>query len=175
VLEGDSLISSLGSVLQQIGNYSAGTPSTALANYGITLNQNGQLSVDTNAFTAAASSNFSGLMNVLGGATTGGFLQTATNLLNGVEDPTTGSVKQAETSASNAITAQNQKISDAQANLTIVQQNLQKQISIADATISSLESQVSYVTGLFAAYTGRSNSSTSSYGSTGNQVNPTQL
>jgi flagellar capping protein FliD len=177
VLEGDSLISSLGGVLQQIGNYSAGTPSTALANYGITLDQNGQLSVDTNAFTAAASSNFSGLMNVLGGATSGGFLQTATNLLKGVEDPTAGSVKQAETSVASEITAQNQKISDAQANLATVQQNLQQQISSADATISALESQVSYVNGLFASMLGNGSStgSTSSSGSASAQITPTQL
>jgi flagellar hook-associated protein 2 len=175
VLEGDSLISSLGNILQQIGTYSAGTPNTALANYGITLDQNGQMQVDTSAFTSAANSNFSGLMGVLGGATTGGFLQSATNLLKGAEDPTAGSVKQAETGVASQITAQNTKISDAEAKLATVQQNLQKQISNADATISSLESQVSYVTGLFAAYNGSSSSSTSSYGSTGSQISPTQL
>jgi flagellar hook-associated protein 2 len=175
VLEGDSLITSLGSVLQQIGNYSAGTPSTALANYGITLDQNGQLSVDTSAFASAASSNFSGLMNVIGGTTTGGFLQTATNLLKGAEDPTSGSVKQAETSVANQITAQNAKISDAQANLATVQQNLQKQISDADAAIASLESQVSYVNGLFASMINGSSSNTSSYATTSAPITPTQL
>jgi flagellar capping protein FliD len=175
VLEGDSLISSLSSVLQQIGSYSAGTPSTALANYGITLDQNGQLSVDTNAFTAAATSNFSGLTNVLGGATTGGFLQATTNLLKGVEDPTAGSLKQAESGVANQITAQNTKISDAQAHLATVQQNLQKQISNADAAISALESQVSYVNGLFASLNGSSNTNPSSYGYSSAQITPTQL
>jgi flagellar capping protein FliD len=131
--------------------------------------------VNTSAFTTAANANFSGLMNVLGGATTGGFLQTATNLLSGVEDSTTGSVKQAETSVAKQIAAQNTKISDAEANLATVQQNLQKQISNADATISALESQVSYVTGLFASMNSSSSSSTSSYASTGSQITPTQL
>jgi flagellar hook-associated protein 2 len=175
VLEGDSLITSLGNILQQIGNYSAGTPSTALANYGITLDQNGQLSVDTGAFTAAANSNFSGLMNVLGGATTGGFLKSATNLLKGAEDPTAGSVKQAENGLTNQITVQNQKINDATAHLAIVQQTLQQQISSADATISALESQVSYVSGLFASMLGNGSNSSSNSGSTSVQHTPTPL
>jgi flagellar hook-associated protein 2 len=176
VLEGDSLITSLGNILQQIGNYSAGTPNTALANYGITLDQNGQLSVNTSGFTAAANSNFSGLLSVLGSTTTGGFLQTASNLLKGVEDSTSGSVKQAENSVATQITTQNSKIADAQARLTTVQQNLQAQISAADATISGLESQYSYVSGLFASLiNGGSTSSSSSSGSTSAPTAPTQL
>jgi flagellar hook-associated protein 2 len=174
VLEGDSLISSLGGILQQLGNYSAGSPATALANYGITLDQNGQMSVDTSQFASAASANFSGLTQMLGSATSGGFLQTATNLLNSVEDSTTGVLKQAESSVANQITAQQSKITDEQANLATIQQNLQKQISSADATIASLESQVSYVSGLFASMNG-SSTNTSSYAGTGSQVTPTQL
>ena len=54
VLAGDSLIQSLSGVLSQLGNYSNGSPVTALANYGITLDETGQLSVDTTAFTTAA-------------------------------------------------------------------------------------------------------------------------
>ena len=177
VLEGDSLIASLGNILQQIGNYSAGTPNTALSNYGITLDQNGQLSVNTSAFTTAANANFSGLLNVLGSTTTGGFLQTTANLLKGVEDSTSGSLKQAETSVASQITTQNAKIADAQARLATVQQNLQQQISSADAAISALESKASYVNGLFASLLGNgsSSSSSSSSGSTSASFSPTPL
>jgi hypothetical protein len=174
VLEGDSLISSLTTVLQQLGNYTAGTPETALASYGISLDQSGRMSVDGAAFTTAANANFSGLIKMLGSSTTGGFLQTAVNLLKGVEDPSTGSVKQAESSMAAEIAAQQTKISNAQANLTAIEQNLQKRISSADATIASLESQVSYVSGLFAASLGGSTSN-SSFGATGGNVTPTQL
>jgi flagellar capping protein FliD len=111
---------------------------------------------------------------MLGSATSGGFLQTATNLLNSVEDSTTGVLKQAESGVANQITAQQSKITDEQANLATIQQNLQKQISSADATIASLESQVSYVSGLFASMNG-SSTNTSSYAGTGSQVTPTQL
>jgi flagellar hook-associated protein 2 len=153
-LEGDSLIQSLHGVLSQLGNYNSGSPATALANYGITLDQTGQISVDTTAFAAAATANFPALLSTLGTSTSGGFLQTATNLLTGVEDPTTGIIPNEQTQLGNQITNQQSQISRQQATVTTLQTNLTAEISKADATIASLESQVSYVTGLFAQYTG---------------------
>ncbi len=174
VLEGDSIISTLGGVLSQLGTYDGGSVSTALANYGITVDQTGQLSVNSAAFTTAANSNFSGLLQTLGSSTTGGFLQSATNTLNSVEDPTVGILKLAETQVGSEITAQQTKISNAQANLSTIQSNLQQQIAKADASIASLESQVSYVGGLFASAMGTTNSS-AYMGATTAQLNPTQL
>ena len=156
-LAGDSLIQNLSSVLNQLGTYSNGTPASALANYGITLDQTGQLSVDTAKFTATANANFPGILSAIGTTTTGGFLQTANNLLTGLEDPTTGVIKTEETDLSQQITDQNTKISNEQATVNQLQTNLTAEISKADAAIASLESQVSYVTGLFAQYTGASN------------------
>jgi flagellar hook-associated protein 2 len=156
-LAGDSLIQSLAGVLGQLGNYNNGSPSAALSNYGITLDQTGQLSVDTTAFAAAASANFPALLSALGTSTTGGFLQTATNLLTGVEDPNTGLIPTEVVQLGNQILTQQNQISEAQARVTTLETNLTAQISRADAAIASLESQVSYVTGLFAQYTGASN------------------
>ncbi len=153
-LSGDSLLQTLTGVLDQLGNYSNGSPASALANFGITLSQTGQISVDTTAFTNAANANFPALLSSLGGVTTGGFLQTATNLMTSVEDPTTGAIKTEETSVANQITAQQTTITNEQARVNQLQTNLTQQISQADAAIASLESQVSYVTGLFAQYTG---------------------
>jgi flagellar hook-associated protein 2 len=153
-LDGDSLIYSLSGVLSQLGNYSDGSPSTALANYGITLDQNGQLDVDTSAFTTAVNADFPSFLATLGTSTTGGFLQTATNLLNSVEDPTTGLITTETNQISGEITNQQTQIASEQARVNTLQTDITAQISQADATIASLESQVSYVTGLFAQYTG---------------------
>lgn len=153
-LEGDSVLQTLTGVLNQIGNYSNGSPNTALANYGITLDQTGHLSVDTTAFTNAANANFSSLVSTLGNVSTGGFLQTATNLLNSVEDPVTGALKTEETSIASQITTAQTNIANEQARVNQLQTNLTQQISKADSTIAEMESQVSYVTGLFAQYTG---------------------
>jgi flagellar hook-associated protein 2 len=156
-LEGDSLIQELSGVLNQLGTYSNGTPESSLANYGITLDQTGNLSVDTTAFTTAVNANFPAFLSTLGTSTTGGFLQTATNLLSGIEDPTTGVIKTEETDLSSQIASQQTKITNEQATVNQLQTNLTAQISQADTAIAELESQVSYVTGLFAQYTGASN------------------
>jgi len=153
-LEGDSLLQTLSGVLTQLGNYNNGSPASALANFGITLDETGQLSVDTTAFTNAANANFPTLLSTLGGSTTGGFLQTATNLLTGVEDPATGVLKVEEASVASQITNQQTTITNEQAAVNLLQTNLTQQISQADTAIAELESQVSYVTGLFAVYTG---------------------
>jgi flagellar hook-associated protein 2 len=156
-LEGDSVISTLTNVLQQLSNYSNGTPESALANFGITVDDTGQLSVDTTAFTTAATANFSTLASTLGGTTTGGFLQAATNALNSVEDTTAGSLKIEENNVASEIAAQNTTIAGEQAKITLLQTNLTAQMVTADAAISALESQLSYVNGLFYSITGNNN------------------
>jgi len=156
-LEGDSLLQTLANALGQIGNYSNGSPSAALANYGITLDQSGQLSIDTNAFTTAANANFPGLLATLGGTATGGFLQTATNLLKSIEDPVTGAIKTEEKTVGASVTAAQNAVANEQATVNQLQTNLTRQIAQADSAIAQLESQVSFVTGLFAQYTGATN------------------
>ena len=156
-LEGDSLVQTLTSALDQLGNYNNGSPAGALANFGITLGETGQLSVDTNAFTTAADANFPTLLSALGSATGGGFLGTATTLLTGIEDPTAGTLKTEETSVAGEITAQQTSIANEQATVNLLQTNLTQQVSQADTAIAELESQVSYVTGLFASITGATN------------------
>jgi flagellar hook-associated protein 2 len=156
-LEGDSLVQTLTSALDQLGNYNNGSPTSALANFGITLGETGQLSVDTTAFSTAADANFPTLLSTLGNATGGGFLGTATNLLTGIEDPTAGTVKTEETSVAGEITAAQTTIANEQTTVNLLQTNLTKQISQADSAIAELETQVSYVTGLFASITGATN------------------
>ncbi|HWF07560.1 MAG TPA: flagellar filament capping protein FliD [Bryobacteraceae bacterium] len=156
-LQGDSLLQSLSGVLSQLGTYSNGSPEGALANFGITVDQTGQISVDTAAFTSAANANFSGLLTTLGSSDSGGFLKTATDLLSGVEAAGTGSLPSEESAVTSQITAQQSKITDEQATVNQLQTNLTAQIAKADAALAQLETQVSYVTGLFASFTGANN------------------
>jgi flagellar hook-associated protein 2 len=161
-LQGDSLLQSLSGILHQLGTYSNGGPATALANYGVTLDQSGRLSVNGTALIAAASSDFHGLLAILGSSNSGGFLKTATDLLGRVEDPVSGSITGAETSVAKSITAQQKRIADEQAVINGIQTSLTAQIARADASIASLQSQLSYVTGLFAAYNGTSSTTNGS-------------
>ncbi len=143
-----------------MGTWNNGSPNSALANYGITLDQTGRMSVDTTIFSSAANANFAGLLSTLGTSTTGGFMQAATTLLTGLENPTSGAIKQEETSVASEIANQNTLVTNAQSQLTQLETNLTSQIAQADSTLASLESQVTFVTGLFAQYTDSNNSST---------------
>lgn len=153
-LSGDSLIQSLQSVLTRLGTYNAGSPASALAAYGVTVDQTGLLSVNTTAFDSAANADFTKFLSVIGTAGTGGFLKSATDLLNGVEDLTSGIIPNEQNQLSSQITNQQSQIARQQATVNTIQTNLTAEISKADSAIASLESQVSYVTGLFAQYTG---------------------
>jgi hypothetical protein len=74
-----------------------------------------------------------------------------------VNDLTTGSIQVEENTAQDQITSQNSKIADEQAKIALLQSNLTAQIVKADAAISALESQLSYVNGLFYSITGNNN------------------
>jgi flagellar hook-associated protein 2 len=156
-LEGDSIIGTLTNTLHQLSSFSNGSADSSLSNFGITVDSTGILSVNNSALTAAANSNFAGLVSTLGGASTNGFLFAATNLLNGVEDPIAGSLKIEENTATKALAAQNSVIAAEQAKISQIQTNITAQMVRADAAISALESQVSYVNGLFYSITGNNN------------------
>jgi hypothetical protein len=156
-LEGDSIVDTLTNVLQQLSDYSNGNASTALANFGITVDDTGKLSVDTSALATAATANWTTFTSTLGAVGSGGFLDNANNLLNSVEDPTQGSLKVEETTVSGEVTAQNTVITNEQAKITQIQANITAEMVQADAAISALESQVSYVNGLFYSITGNNN------------------
>ena len=158
VLQGDSVIQTLTGLLQKLGNYTNGSPSKSLAAFGVTLDKTGHLSVASTAFSSAAGANFSTLLSTLGSGTTSGFLKTATDLLAGAEDPATGFLRNEEADISKSILRQKAKISEQQSTLSTLQKSLTARIAKADSTLASLESQVSYITGLFASYTGATNS-----------------
>ncbi len=158
-LQGDSVLQALSGVLGQLGNYSGGSAANALANFGITVERNGHLSVDTTALSTAAAADFAGFLTTLGGSSTSGFLKTATDLIAGVENSVTGLLPTRESSIATQLTSQKAKIANQQETITQLQTNLTAQVAKADAAIALLESQVTYVKGLFASFTGYSSTS----------------
>ena len=67
----------------------------------------------------------------------------------GIDDPSTGSIAQLNQSITNQITNLSTKIADDTNRITDLQNTLNAQMSQADSTIASLESQVNYFTSLF--------------------------
>jgi flagellar hook-associated protein 2 len=150
-LTGQSIVLTLEQSLRSVVDYSGGGGSVQnLADLGITIDSTGQMSFDQATFESVAASDPNDLSTFLGSATAGtGFLGTATNTLNGIDDATSGTIQSTINTTQQQITSDNNQITDDQNSITTMQNNLTEQMSLADASIATLESQVTYFTALF--------------------------
>jgi flagellar hook-associated protein 2 len=160
-LTGDSLIYTLSNVLDQIANYVGGGSAgvSSLSDLGVSLQVTGQLSFDQSTFAAASQSDISNFLGSL--ESSSGFLSAASDTLNSVADPTNGLFSAETSSIQSQITSDNTQIANDQARVTALQNNLQAQLSAADAAIATLQQQDTYYQELFQA----------EYGSTGGTNN----
>lgn len=150
-LAGSSLLHTLSSVLRSLPQYAAGSGTVnSFADLGITLNSDnsGHLTVDSSVFNSLKVAD---IQQVLGGLTSGGFLQTANDALSSITDSTTGMIHVNFTSLQSHIDLDNAQISADQLRITNLQNSLILQLSAADATIASLESQKNYFLQMFQA------------------------
>jgi flagellar hook-associated protein 2 len=158
-LSGDSLVYTLTNALNGIAQFTGGSDSVStLASLGVSLQQNGQLSFDSTAFSSANSTD---VQQFLGSIASGGFLQTANNALTSITDPTNGLIADSYNSLQSQIAGKNALIANDQLRVTTMQTNLQAQLAQADAAIATLQAQKTYFTDLF----------TATYGSGPNSVN----
>jgi flagellar hook-associated protein 2 len=150
-LSGNSILYSLSGTLNNLGTFSNlnGGAIQSLSDLGVSLDETGQLSIDTDAFNAAVAANPTAVQQFLGDATSG-FVTTATNLLTQVEDPDTGTLKLVESSVQGQINSLQNQIDDTQSRIDVMQQNLTAQMAAADAAIAAMEQQVTYYDELFA-------------------------
>ena len=151
-LQGQSVVFDLSNALGSIGTYSSGSGAVSgLADLGLTLGANGQLTFDESTMLGADLTNSAAIDSYLGSIAGGGFLQSANNTLTALLDPTTGEVTGAQTSMTNEINQIGNQIATQQAQVTLLQTNLTNQMNSADALISSMEQQYSYLDSLFSA------------------------
>jgi flagellar hook-associated protein 2 len=151
-LTGQSIILTLEQSLQSLVNYSGGSGSVqSLADLGITIDSTGAMSFDQATFQSVAASDPNDLATFLGSASSGtGFLGTAINTLNGIDDATNGTVQSVINTTQQQIASDNALITADQSSITTMQNSLTEQMSLADASIASLESQVTYYNSFFA-------------------------
>ena len=154
-LAGQSVVNMLSQSLQDLTNYTGTRTGSiqSIADLGLTFDRNGVLSFDSTVLSAAASSDFQGVMGFLGSATGSGFLQAATGAMNGVLDSTSGTIPTEINSVAGEVLDATNQISADQDRVDMLQQNLTAQMSAADALIAEMQQQYSYVTGLFTAMT----------------------
>ncbi len=153
-LKGQSTIMSLSQTLGQIVNYSSGNSGISmLAALGVTYSSNadGTLTFDSSKFGAATDGQIQQLSTFLGSTTTNGFLKMANDALTSITDTTDGLIANSYNTIQGEITADNQKISDQQDKVTKLQTTLTQQMAAADAAISAMEQQYSYLYSMFQA------------------------
>jgi len=162
-LSGNSIVLSSSQSLDSLMQYSGGTSGlTTLADLGVTVDPTGHLTFDPTALSSITPSD---VQAFLGSAKTGGFLQTATNVMTEVMDPNTGLFPASLNSVQGQINHENSLISEETDRINQMSATLQQRLTAADATISVLQTQFSYMSGLFAAlYPNSSNSSGSGTG-----------
>src|SRR5581483_7671613 len=126
---------------------------TSLAQLGVQFTQQGTLTFDSSAFAGLSQSQISDALSFLGDPNTGGFLQYASNVLNGVADPVSGAIATETQALQNENTQDQRQITNDQAQLTLLQTNLQNQMAEANALITTLQNQTNFLQGLFQANT----------------------
>jgi flagellar hook-associated protein 2 len=153
-LNGQSLVGFLGQALSGLSTYSpADGTISGLKSLGFDLGQDGKLTFTASDFNTANTADPAGVAAFLGSATGSGFLKAATDALAGVEDPDTGILKNAETDVKTQITNTNNSIADKQAYVDDLNLRLNAQMAAADAAISAMEQQYSYMSAVFQAMT----------------------
>jgi len=151
-LSGQSIVFSLGQALRDLTNFSGGSGSvTSLTDLGLVFDGTGHLSFDQSQFSSTATAHPGDLASYFGTGTGSGFLAAASGILNGFISGTNGLFQAQQATIQKRITADNQEISDTQARITTMQNQLTAQMSAADALLSKLQSQVSFMTQLFEA------------------------
>jgi flagellar hook-associated protein 2 len=151
-LQGQNIVFDLSAALGSIGTYSNGSGAVSgLTDLGLSLGTNGLMSFNESALLGADLTNSSAINSFLGSVSGGGggFLQAVNNTLTELVDPTTGEVTGAQTGVTSEISHITSEIATQQAQVALLQTNLTKQMSTADALISSMEQQYSYLSSLF--------------------------
>jgi flagellar hook-associated protein 2 len=149
-LSGDSAVFGMEQALTQVINYhGSGGSISSLAQIGVEFTQQGTLTFNSSALTGLSQTQVSAALTFLGDTNSGGFLQYANNTLNGVTDPISGSVATETQMLQNQNRRDQVEITNDQAKLTQMQATLQAQMAKANALIASLQSQTTFLQGLF--------------------------
>ena len=148
-LAGQDIIYTMQNALESLVQYSSGSGAVSdLNDLGLAVDDSGVMTFSASTFSAL---NAADITQFLGSATTGGFMQNATNALTTIDDSTTGDIQSENTTLQSEITTENSQITDKTSQLSIMETNLEQELSQADATIADLQEQKSYYTELFQA------------------------
>jgi flagellar hook-associated protein 2 len=149
-LQGQSILMSLRESLGRVADYSTGYQGlSSLTSLGLAFDSAGVLSFDAKAFDSATGGQMQPLASFLGSTTGGGFLKAANDALAGVTNATGGLIAAQMAAVESQITNDNQIISAQTEKVSALQTRLTEQMARADAAISAMEQQYSYLAQMF--------------------------
>jgi len=138
-LAGDTTLRILQDIMLGSGSYSSsGGSVSSLADLGITMNDDGTLTVDSGTLGTELQSNFSAVQSFFQGTASNGFASTLTTQLNTMIDPTNGAFTVDLQSISNENTDLQNQIDDFQTYLQSEQTRLTNEFNQADALLQQL-------------------------------------
>jgi flagellar hook-associated protein 2 len=142
-LQGNSTLrNAQNQVRNQFFNITLGgsSPYQRLSNIGVSLSQEGKLSLDTSKLNAAISADFTSVANLVSAVGTG-FKTTTTGLVS-----ITGSIPSAVSSVNNLVTDNRLSQTKMSARLTAIESRYRAQFSALDAAVASMKNTSTYLT-----------------------------
>jgi len=139
---GDPTVRLLQSDLLAAGGYTTGSSAVAtLADLGITMNNDGTLSLNTSTLNSAIQNNFSAVQNFLQGTSSNGFVSLLSNQLTALTDPTNGAFTVDLQSLSNENTDLQDQINNFQPYIQQQQTYLTNEFNQADIALEQLPTE----------------------------------
>jgi flagellar hook-associated protein 2 len=151
-LSGQQLVHSLGQMLRDAVNYSAGGGAVgSLADLGFGFDSAGRLSFNAMAFMGADMTSGGQVAAFLGGAEKDGFLRAAAGAMDSATNPVWGRVRTEMASVDADIRRTDARIAENRERVNRMQVGLQERMAEADALIASLEQQYRYISTMLEA------------------------
>jgi len=143
-LSGNNIVYQIRQAMSSIVQYQGSGSMGNLANLGIEMDQNGQMSLNQQTFNALSDSQIAASLQLLGSSTTGiGGLQQA---FTGITDPITGTIATQTQQWSTTLTSLTSQISTKNTQIQAMEQTLNQQLQAADASVANLTSQQNILT-----------------------------
>jgi flagellar hook-associated protein 2 len=151
-LTGEAVLTQLEQTLRGLVQYSGGSGTvTSLSDIGLTFDPTGKLTFNQLTFDNARTTHPQDVSAFLGSAGSPGFLATADATLTNLADPISGLFKTTSDSLQKRIDQDTDQINITEKRITTMQAAMVQQMSLADAALATMESQLTMLTGLFQA------------------------
>ncbi len=143
LLSGDSIIREVQSRLRELTGYTAAGAIRSLADLGISLDDNGEMSFDSSTFYALSNSDLDAAFTFLGSSSTG--LGALAGAFTQISDPFSGLIKLQQDQYDVADQRLDTQLTDLTARIELMQTALSQKLQLADTLLAQLESQQNMV------------------------------